>query len=107
MVASRSPNLDELATILDDIERDDERASKVIRRLRRLLTRGTFEPQESTTINPSGPRPGDCCAPAAMRSRPTRRRRSYLNVCLMVPHPLCFGLGWAGRRQAAASAGLG
>jgi signal transduction histidine kinase len=46
MVASRSPNLDELTTILDDIERDDERASKVIRRLRRLLTRGTFEPQE-------------------------------------------------------------
>src|SRR5829696_1219651 len=46
MVASRSPSLDELTTILDDIERDDERASKVIRRLRRLLTRGTFEPQE-------------------------------------------------------------
>jgi signal transduction histidine kinase len=46
MVASRSPNLDELTTILDDIERDDERASKVIRRLRRLLTRGAFDPQE-------------------------------------------------------------
>ena len=46
MVDSPSPNLQELKTILDDIKRDDERASKVIKRLRRLLTRGDFDPQE-------------------------------------------------------------
>ena len=46
MVASPSPNLQELETILDDIQRDDERASKVIKRLRRLLTRGAVDPQE-------------------------------------------------------------
>ena len=46
MVASPSPNLEEIKTILDDIKRDDERASKVIKRLRRLLTRGEFDPQE-------------------------------------------------------------
>ena len=44
MVASPSPNLEELETILDDIKRDDERASKVIKRLRRLLTRGVVRP---------------------------------------------------------------
>ena len=46
MIKSPSPNLQELETILDDIKRDDERASKVIMRLRRLLTRGAFDPQE-------------------------------------------------------------
>ena len=46
MIKSPSPNLQELETILDDIKRDDERASKVIKRLRRLLTRGAFDPQE-------------------------------------------------------------
>ena len=46
MVESPSPNLEEIRTILDDIQRDDERASKVIKRLRRLLTRGEFDPQE-------------------------------------------------------------
>jgi len=46
MVASRSPNLGEIRTILDDIRRDDERASEVIKRLRRLLTRGDFDRQE-------------------------------------------------------------
>ena len=47
MVASPSPNLQELETILDDIQRDDERASKVIKRLRRLLTKGAaVDPQE-------------------------------------------------------------
>ena len=46
MIKSPSPNLQELETILDDIKRDDERASKVIGRLRRLLTRGAFDPQE-------------------------------------------------------------
>ena len=38
--------MEEIKTILDDIKRDDERASKVIKRLRRLLTRGAFDPQE-------------------------------------------------------------
>ena len=46
MVASPSPNPEEIRTILDDIQRDDERASQVIKRLRRLLTRGEFDPQE-------------------------------------------------------------
>ena len=46
IVDSPSPNLEEIKTILDDIKRDDERASKVIKRLRRLLTRGAFDPQE-------------------------------------------------------------
>jgi signal transduction histidine kinase len=46
MVASPSPNLEEIKTILGDIKRDDQRASKVIKRLRRLLTRGSFDPQE-------------------------------------------------------------
>jgi C4-dicarboxylate-specific signal transduction histidine kinase len=46
IVASPSPNLEEIRTILDDIQRDDERASKVIKRLRRLLTRGAFDPRQ-------------------------------------------------------------
>ena len=46
MMESPSPNLDEIKAILADIKRDDERASKVITRLRRLLTRGTFDPEE-------------------------------------------------------------
>ena len=46
MIKSPSPNLEELETIIDDIKRDDERASKVIKRLRRLFTRGVFDPQE-------------------------------------------------------------
>ena len=46
LIKSPSPNLEELETILDDIKRDDERASKVIKRLRRLLTRGVVDRQE-------------------------------------------------------------
>jgi pimeloyl-ACP methyl ester carboxylesterase len=46
MIGSRSPNLDEIKTILNDIKLDDLRASKVIHRLRRLLTRGVFDPQD-------------------------------------------------------------
>ena len=46
MIKSPSPNLEEIETIIDDIKRDDQRASKVIKRLRRLLTRGVFDPQE-------------------------------------------------------------
>ena len=46
MVASPSPNPAEIKTILEDIKRDDQRASEVIKRLRRLLTRGAFDPQE-------------------------------------------------------------
>jgi C4-dicarboxylate-specific signal transduction histidine kinase len=46
MLVSPSPNLEEIKTVLDDIKRDDERASKVIKRLRRLLTQGVFDPQE-------------------------------------------------------------
>jgi signal transduction histidine kinase/ABC-type uncharacterized transport system substrate-binding protein len=46
IIDSPSPNLQEIKTIIDDIKRDDQRASEVIKRLRRLLTRGTFDPQE-------------------------------------------------------------
>ena len=46
MINSPSPDLEEIETILDDIRRDDRRASEVIKRLRRLLTRGVFDPQE-------------------------------------------------------------
>jgi len=46
LIKSPSPNLKELETIIHDIKRDNERASKVIRRLRRLLTRGSFDSQE-------------------------------------------------------------
>jgi C4-dicarboxylate-specific signal transduction histidine kinase len=46
MIKSPSLNLEEIETILDDIRRDDHRASEVIKRLRRLLTRGAFDPQD-------------------------------------------------------------
>jgi C4-dicarboxylate-specific signal transduction histidine kinase len=46
MINSPSPNLEEIKTIIDEIKRDDQRASEVIKRLRRLLTRGAFDPQE-------------------------------------------------------------
>ncbi len=43
---SPSPNLDEMRTILHEIRRDDQRASEVILRLRRLLTKTAFEAQD-------------------------------------------------------------
>ena len=43
---SPSPNLDEMRTIFDEIRRDDQRASEVIWRLRRLLTKTAFEAQD-------------------------------------------------------------
>ena len=46
MIKSPSLNLEEIETILDDIRRDDLRAAEVIKRLRRLLTRSDFNPQE-------------------------------------------------------------
>ena len=46
MIDSPSPNLEEIRAIISDIKRDDQRASEVIKRLRRLLTRSAFEPQE-------------------------------------------------------------
>ena len=49
LIKSPSPNLEELETIIDDIKRDDERASKVIKRLRRLLTRGPSTPRSWTS----------------------------------------------------------
>ena len=42
---SPSPNLDEMKTILDEIMRDDERATEVIRRLRRLFKKTASETQ--------------------------------------------------------------
>jgi ABC-type uncharacterized transport system substrate-binding protein len=46
MLNSPSPNLEEVKEILADIRRDDERASEVIRRLRRLLKKTTLEAQD-------------------------------------------------------------
>ena len=46
IIDSPSPDLEEIKAIISDIKRDDQRASEVIKRLRRLLTRGSFDPQE-------------------------------------------------------------
>jgi signal transduction histidine kinase len=46
LVDASSPNTEELKAILTDIKRDDQRASEVIKRFRRLLTQGTFDPQD-------------------------------------------------------------
>ena len=46
IIDSPSPNLQEIKSIIEDIKRDDQRASDVIKRLRRLLTRGAFDSQE-------------------------------------------------------------
>jgi signal transduction histidine kinase len=46
LLKTSSPDLQEVADILADIRRDDERASEVIRRLRRLLKRTDFEVQD-------------------------------------------------------------
>ena len=43
MLGAQSPDLDEIREIVDDILRDDRRASEVIRRLRNLLTKKPFE----------------------------------------------------------------
>jgi signal transduction histidine kinase len=43
MLRAASPNLPEIADILADIKRDDQRASEVIRRLRRVLRKTPFE----------------------------------------------------------------
>jgi signal transduction histidine kinase len=46
LVDALAPNGRELKAILQDIKRDDQRASEVIKRLRHLLTRGTIVPQD-------------------------------------------------------------
>ena len=46
MLAVPTPDLDEIRSILDDIKRDDDRASQIITRLRRLLKRTELETQE-------------------------------------------------------------
>jgi C4-dicarboxylate-specific signal transduction histidine kinase len=46
MVKSQSPDLDETEKILADIERDNRRASEVIRRLRSYVTKVPFEIKE-------------------------------------------------------------
>jgi len=46
MLNSSSPNLDEIKDVLSDIKRDNQRASEVIRRLRNLLKKSVFEPQQ-------------------------------------------------------------
>ena len=75
MIKSPSPSLEELETIVDDIKRDDQRASEVIKRLRRLLTRGAFDPQE-VDLNESAPRSVANCVCAGGRSERDTRRKS-------------------------------
>ena len=43
MLGAQSPDLDEIGEIVDDILRDDRRASEVIHRLRNLVTKKPFE----------------------------------------------------------------
>jgi signal transduction histidine kinase len=45
MLRSSHPDIEELKDIIDDILRDDRRASEVIRRMRSLLKKAPFEPQ--------------------------------------------------------------
>jgi signal transduction histidine kinase len=45
VLASPHPDLEELKDIVDDILRDDRRASEVIRRIRSLLKKAPFEPK--------------------------------------------------------------
>jgi signal transduction histidine kinase len=46
ILMSPHPDLEELKDIVDDILRDDRRASEVIRRIRSLLKRAPFEPKD-------------------------------------------------------------
>jgi signal transduction histidine kinase len=46
LVDDSSENAEELKAILTDIKRDDQRASEVIKRFRRLLTQGMVDPQD-------------------------------------------------------------
>jgi signal transduction histidine kinase len=46
MVKSQSPDLDEVGEVLADIERDNRRASEVIRRLRSYVSKAPFETKE-------------------------------------------------------------
>lgn len=45
MLESQSPDIVELKTIVNDILRDDRRASEVVRRMRSLLKKAPFEPR--------------------------------------------------------------
>jgi PAS domain S-box-containing protein len=47
LLDSSAPNVEELREILTDIQRDDQRASEVIRRVRGLLTKAPFERKNS------------------------------------------------------------
>lgn len=46
LLRREAPDLDEIAEILADIRRDDQRASEVIRRLRRMLKKTPFETRD-------------------------------------------------------------
>ena len=46
ILASPTPDLEELKTILADVRRADVRASQIIERLRRLLTKSGFDPRD-------------------------------------------------------------
>jgi signal transduction histidine kinase len=54
LLASPSPNHNELKEVLADIRRDDERASEVIRRLRSLLKKVPFEAKDIDLKQPVG-----------------------------------------------------
>jgi signal transduction histidine kinase len=46
MLESPAPDIDEIRQIVADIQRDEERASEVIRRLRSMLKKAPFEPKD-------------------------------------------------------------
>ena len=54
ILQSSHPDIDELKDIVDDILRDDRRASEVIRRMRSLLKKAPFEPRVSTSMSSCG-----------------------------------------------------
>ena len=47
LIKADPPRLQEVAEILDDIKQDDQRASDVIARIRKMLRKTDFEVQDS------------------------------------------------------------
>ena len=68
MIKSPSPNLEEIKTIIDDIKRDDERASQGHQALAASPHARCFRPQE-VDVNESGPRRVANCVGAGGRSQ--------------------------------------
>lgn len=47
MLKADPPRLDDVAEILDDIKRDDQRASQILGRIRKMLVKSEFRPQDT------------------------------------------------------------